>query len=162
MTPDGIVQSMLGQYTPEWQKVSIVSAFIVVVLTIGLTEASKRLQLFDFLSESLPPKDWKRNVQRFAFWLGFAWSLVIMPSVVEGTAYEMAVKVLVIAVANGVAALLGFDTIKFGLRLFQAYVVEWVRAKVRKKLIEEPSQRHEDIDWNSTVVKWAGAKKPKP
>ena len=156
-------QQLLEHFTPEWQRVSIVSAFVILVLTVGLVEVCKRLETFDFLDQGQPDKEWKRNVMRFAFWLGFGWSVLLMPPVVGGTHYEVAVKVLVVAVANGVLSLLGFDTIKFALKMFRAYVVEWVRAKVRKKLIEEPSQRHEDVDYTSTLVKWANGKKaPKP
>lgn len=156
-----IPQQLLGHFTPEWQRAAIASAFVIVVLTIGVTEVIKRQ--FGYPDESLPPKDWKRKVMGLAFCLGFVWSLLLIPLAVDGTHYEVAVKVLVIAVANGVASLLGFDTIKFALRMFRAYVIEWVRAKVRKKLIEEPSQRHEDVDWNSTIVKWANSgKAPKP
>jgi hypothetical protein len=155
-----IPQQLLTQFTPEWQRVAIASAFIILVLTIGVTEVIKRQ--FGYPDDGLPPKEWKRKVMGLAFCLGFAWSLLLMPLAVEGSHYEVAVKVLVIAVANGVLSLLGFDTIKFALKLFRAYVIEWVRAKVRKKLIEEPSRRHEDVDWSSTVVKWANGGKPKP
>jgi hypothetical protein len=154
-----IPQQLLTHFTSEWQKVAIVSAFIILVLTVGLVEVCKRLETFDFLDQGQPDKAWKRNVMRFAFWLGFGWSVLLMPPVVDGTHYEVAVKTLVIACANGIAALLGFDTIKWALKLFKAYVIEWVRAKVRKKLIEEPSKRGDDVDYTSTLVKWANGRK---
>lgn len=156
-----IKQQLLSHFTSEWQQIAIASACIVLVLTIGVTEVAKRLN-FSFVDAALPAAEWKRNVMRLAFWLGFGWSIFIMPAIVEGSLYERTLKVIVVAVVNGVSALLGFDTIKFTLKLFKAYVIEWVRAKVRRKLIEEPSQRHEDVNWESTIVKWANGGKGKP
>lgn len=149
---------LLGYFTAEWQKLAIACSFIVLVLTIGLTEASKQLQLFSFLDEALPPKEWKRNVRRFAFTLGCCWSLLILPALVDGTLYERSLKVVVLAAGGGVLACLGFDLIKLMVRLFQAVVIEKVRALVRHHVVEKPAQRGDDIDEDSTVVKFARGK----
>jgi hypothetical protein len=148
---------LAGHFTAEWQQASIAGAFILL-LTIGLTEAAKRMQLFDFLDESLPHKLWKRNVMRFAFWLGLALTLLIMPAIADGTPYMRAMKVLVLAVANGVLALLGFETIKMLVRLFRGMVIEKLRAVIRHQVVEKPSQRGDDIDEDSTLVRFARGK----
>lgn len=154
----GLVKQMFGHFTAEWQQVAIVSAAIILILGVGLTEAAKQMNWFGWFDEALPPKAWRRNVRNFAFADAVLWSLLIMPAIVEGTLYMQAVKVAVNAVINGVLTLLGFDGIKWVVRIFRALVVEKLRALVRRQVIEKPSQRGDDIDEDSTLVKFARGK----
>ncbi len=154
----GLIKQLFGHFTAEWQQVAIASAVIIFILGVGLTEVMKRLNLIEWFDDALPPNTWKRNVQRFAFVDAVLWSLLIMPAIVEGSLYMQAVKVLVNAVVNGVLTLLGFDTIKWIVRIFRAMVVEKLRALVRRQVIEKPSQRGDDIDEDSTLVKFARGK----
>lgn len=158
---DDLVKQLFGHFTAEWQQVAIASTVIILILGVGLTEVFKHLNLTSWFDKALPPAHWKRNVQRFAFVDAVLWSLLIMPAIVEGTLYMQAVKVLVNAMVNGVLTLLGFDTIKWAVRVFRALVIERVRAIVRRQVIEKPAQRGDDVDHDSTLVKWAKGKEPR-
>jgi hypothetical protein len=150
-----IIKQLLGHFDSEWQQIAIASIVIIFVLGVGLTEVMKRLDPLGWFDDSLPEKQWRTNVRRFAFSDALIWSLIIMPAIVGGGWYVQLVKIIVVSVVNGVLTLLGFDAIKKFVRGVAYLISERLRGYVRRKIVDEPAARGEVVDGERTMVKWA-------
>lgn len=153
-----LIKQLFGHFDSEWQQIAIASLVIIFILGVGLTEVCKRLNIA-WLDSDLPESTWRRNVQRFAFGDAMLWTLIIMPAIVSGSWYVQAVKVLVMGVVNGVLTLLGFDLVKKLVKAAIYLISEKLRGYFRKKLVDEPQQRGEEVNEEKTLVKWAMGKK---